>query len=164
MEGADVDGDGFADVFPNSMGADGAANAFPNAGETTVTSGHVFSTGVVTLGTAPVNGTTATFNLVAEAGYTYVAAFSAAATPGIPIGAKTLFLAADPIFNLSLSAQPFFLNGLGVVGVDGRAQYAMAIPALPLLAGIELFTGFVTVDPMGPQIGTVSATTSFVIQ
>lgn len=43
MEARDVDNDGYADLFPNSMRGDGAGDRYPNAGEATLISGMLLT-------------------------------------------------------------------------------------------------------------------------
>jgi len=49
MEARDVDNDGYADLFPNSMRADGRGNRFNNAGEATLISGRLLSGSELTI-------------------------------------------------------------------------------------------------------------------
>ena len=54
MEARDIDGDGYADLFPNAMKGNGALNALPDAGEAYLISGFHLSGGEVRVdGVAP---------------------------------------------------------------------------------------------------------------
>ena len=53
LEAGDMDGDGFADIFPNSMRGDGFNNSVTNAGDVNLVSGRIFCRGLTTLTVRP---------------------------------------------------------------------------------------------------------------
>ncbi len=165
MEGADFDGDGFADVLSSAPRADGFDNAFASAGEATIVSGHRFSKGILTvLGRASL-GSAVPFHLVGEPGHLYVAAFSLASEPAQPLGnAGSLYLANDLLFRQSIAGVPPFGQTSGRIGKSGRAQFSVVLPNIALLSDTRIYTAYVTIDPKSGEIDVVSATTSFVTQ
>ncbi len=167
MEAGDIDGDGFADVFPNAMRGDGFGNVLQDAGDVVIVSGQRFSRGIVTLANRPKLGTAVFFNLVGEPNDLYGVAFSGAAFPPqtVPTSADLLYLAPDGLFALTTQTPlPAFINFTGTTDGDGKAQYGLVLPNVPAFAGIRLYTAFVTIDPMALQVDTVSGTTSFVLE
>lgn len=164
MEGADFDGDGFAEIFPNAMRGDAAANLRRDAGEVTITSGRRFSEGLVTVTDAPSIGTSVALQGVGQPNQSYLAAFSLSDGPGFPLpGGEVLALADDFLFQLSITPGFPVFNGMaGTTGPQGRALWSAQVPADPSIVGFRLFTSFISFDALG--IGTVGKTTSFVLQ
>lgn len=164
MEGGDLNQDGFAEIFPNSMRGDGFNNAYNDAGEVAIVDGRVFSEGIVTLTTTASIGTTVGFHLVGRPNHAFLAGFALSITPPIVVpGVGTIHLALDDILMFSLTGVSPFTDLTGTTGADGVGQYTQALPNVPAIIGLELFTSFVTVDPMTNQLGTIGHTTSFVL-
>ncbi|HMS17469.1 MAG TPA: hypothetical protein PKA37_11560, partial [Planctomycetota bacterium] len=165
MEGADFDGDGFAEIFPNAMRGDGFANASVDAGEVNILSGRIFSKGIVTLKDRPTLGTTIRFHAVGDPGDAFLGAFALSEAPSQSFpGVGTIHLANDLIFQASLQAlPPIFSNLTGFLDSTGKGQYTLPLPALPGLIGLTFYTTYVTVNPVTSLVGTVGYTTSFTV-
>ncbi len=82
-------------------------------------------------------------------------------SPGLPVGAQTLPLVFDAYTGLSLAQAggPIFVGTLGVIGSQGVAQAAIALPAglSPTLLGLVLHHAYVAFDPVSGLVNFVSS-------
>lgn len=165
MECGDMDLDGFEDPFPNSMRGDGFNNTSFDCGEVNIVSGRIFCKGLATLADLPQIGTSFAVSARAEPGFACYGLFSLALGPGIPVpGAGTVNLANDFLLQLSITpGQPYFSNMVSLLDAEGKGSYGMNVPAIPSLAGVAIFTSFVTINPANAAIGTIADTVSFVL-
>ena len=95
----------------------------------------------------------------------YLLAASLGTAPGLPLpGGYTLPLNVDGLFNISLTpGNGVFVNFFGGLDAQGQAQAAIALPLIPVLTGLPIYTsGFVlpdlsgiTVEVMLPWVRTV---------
>ena len=99
-------------------------------------------------------GGTLTLKLAAteDAGLPYVVGSSLGTGP-IPIDTRTLGLSYDALLWTSVSglAGGVFKNYAGKIGNNNRAQAFMAIPDLPGLVGITVYSAFFTLDANAPS-------------
>jgi len=85
----------------------------------------------------------------------------------IPIDARWLELSLDSLLVLSFSgiAPAMFQNYAGVLDAQGQAKAALAIPNMPTLTGVRIYTAFVTLNATAPSgIASLSNTFMFSIQ
>jgi len=86
-----------------------------------------------------------------HAGAFYLTALSFGFAPGIPLpGGVTVYLNPDALFFLSLSNPPIFTNFQGSLSATGEAAPAVAIPNVPLLAGLRFFAAAVAFNGAVP--------------
>jgi C1A family cysteine protease len=116
---------------------------------------------------SPAIGGTVTLKLTAteDAGLPYVAASSLGTGP-IAIDTRSLGLSFDPLLLVSVLGQAptVFKDYQGTIGANRRATAAAAIPALPSLVGITVYSAFVTLDPKAPSgVESISNTCGFEI-
>jgi enediyne biosynthesis protein E4 len=77
----------------------------------------------------------------------YVTALAFSTGPGIVVGSRTVPLAADPLFELSLTpGNPFVTNNVGVLNILGQAAGTFWAPPIPELAGFVVYTASVTLE------------------
>jgi len=132
----------------------------------TVVAGRLGVTDLTASAERPRTGTTVRFDLFAwtDPGQVYVLASSLGTGP-IPLGRHLLYLTPDVLFLVSSSGlNPNVFSGYrGRIGQDGRASAALLIPAIPGLAGLDVYTAFVTLG--GPQgVLSVSPTWTVTLQ
>jgi hypothetical protein len=123
---------------------------------------HVSSASLVGSGSgAP--GTDIAFALrsVADAGRPYQMGSSFGDGP-IPIDTRNLGLSVDPLLVLSVSglAPGVFQGYAGSLDAQGEGKAKLAIPNIPTLKGIRIYTAFVTLLPAAPS-GVSSISNSF---
>ena len=80
----------------------------------------------------------------------------------IPIDNRSLELSPDNLLVLSVGGliPAFFQNYSGILDSSGKASARLAIPNLPVLKGIRIYTAFVTLNPSAPT-GVQSISNSF---
>ncbi|MBN2492276.1 MAG: hypothetical protein JXQ29_15625 [Planctomycetes bacterium] len=113
----------------------------------------------------PAIGTAVTLKLTAteDAGLAYVAGSSFGTGP-IAIDTRRLGLSFDPLLWVSVSGQmpAIFKDYQGTIGANRRATAAAAIPSLPSLVGITVYSAFVTLDSQAPSgVKSISNTCGF---
>jgi hypothetical protein len=83
----------------------------------------------------------------ADATLPYVTAVALSTTGGVVIGDRTVPLAQDPLFEISLQpGNPFVTGGIGVLSPSGFATGSFWAPPLPELSGLVIYAASVTVD------------------
>ncbi|MBN2490128.1 MAG: hypothetical protein JXQ29_04695 [Planctomycetes bacterium] len=138
-----------------------------NAFEVSRVEVFVSAAGITGSGTGGV-GTTMTFLLAApgDSGLPYQMASSFGEGP-IPIDTRLLGLSYDSLLVLSVMnlAPGTFINYSGVLSRSGTAKAGLAIPKIPSLIGIRIFTAYVTVLPAAPSgVANISNTFLFTVQ
>ena len=117
----------------------------------------------ITAGSSPTLGTRYTLKLLSnpDVGQAYQAALSFSPRPGIPTPAGTIPLTPDPLFYLSLSGAPYFVNFAGTLGIQGDALIHVDLPNATGLRGVRMILAAVVYDTggirriLGPQGFTV---------
>jgi len=102
----------------------------------------------------------------ADAGLPYQLGSSFGNGP-IPIDNRRLELSPDPLLILSVAgaAPGVFQNYAGVLDSQGRAAAKLAIPNIPVLKGLRIYTAFVTLKASAPSsVSSISNTFLFTIQ
>ena len=83
---------------------------------------------------------------------------------GIPIGARAVPLALDPLFALTL-ANAGAIGLAGLVDANGDGNLAFPVPNDPSLTGVALFAAAMTLDGARPfGVGTISQDLRAVLQ
>jgi hypothetical protein len=107
---------------------------------------------VLTATGTPNVGGSLTLNLKGKTpGAVYQAACSQTNFPGIPIDSRRIPLTPDALMVASLTLPPVFANFTGVLDGNAAGQAAINFPAVPQLAGLSFFAGFVEVAPGAPS-------------
>lgn len=92
------------------------------------------------------------FQAVLDPFASYAGAVSLGALPGIPLMDRTVPLAPDLLFLLSLTGQlPGAAGFAGLLDGAGRAVASVSLPADPGLAGLTAYAAFATLSP-GPSV------------
>jgi len=101
-----------------------------------------------------------TFSSPGEPGFAYYGASSLGSSPGIALtNCRTIPLNVDPLLLLSLCGPPpVFNNYCGVLSAQGTAPVDLIPPGTPALAGVDVFTSFVTVTPAN-QLSSIAMAT-----
>ena len=113
-------------------------------------------------------GTTVNFALsaAADAGLRYQIGSSFGNGP-IPLDTRTIGLTPDDLLVLSTSGllPSMFVNYAGTLDAAGAGKAALAIPNLPLLKGVRIYTAFLTLLQSAPSgVSSISNTFFFTIQ
>jgi len=100
-----------------------------------------------------------TLSSPSEPGALYICGFSAATSPGILLpDFRTIPLAYDALLALSTDPlNPIFLNTIGTLDGSGASIVSVLVPSVPSLAGLTLYTAFLTVNPAGSASAISSA-------
>jgi len=84
-----------------------------------------------------------------DAGEAYRVALALSPRPGIPTPLGTIPLTPDPMFFLSLSGAPLFVNFAGTLNLQGSAVVGVDIPNVKALSGVRLIMAAVVYDRAG---------------
>jgi hypothetical protein len=88
----------------------------------------------------------------ADGGKPYICALSFGDAPGITLpDTRVIPLNWDFLFDLSLVANPFIINNIGVLDGSGNGQATLFIPFEPLLVNFTIYAAFVTADGGAPS-------------
>ncbi len=100
-----------------------------------------------------------------EPGLAYATGMALAQAPAIPLPrGRTLPLAADALFQLSLSGAPAFAGFVGLLDGQGKGTPVLNLPNLAALQGVTVHAAAVTLDPAWPTLfRQVTAATSWTL-
>jgi parallel beta helix pectate lyase-like protein len=112
-------------------------------------------------------GTAITLNLYAPADVSLPYQLGSSLGNGpIPVDTRFLYLSPDPLLVASVNGYlpTIFVNYSGFLDTSGQATAALAIPNVPALTGIRIYTAFVTVKAGAPSnLQSISGTFLFTV-
>ncbi len=104
---------------------------------------------ITSTGPAPVGGSsTVTMSVPGDEGLPYLLALSFSNNVGTPVGNQTLPIDFDALTATTLNpSNPIFVGSIGTVDANGDASATLFVPPLPILSGLTVYAGGLTVDP-----------------